>query len=175
MGSGGVGASARTGNHFHLSCDSSEWSMMLRPLTTSVVLFMESTFFYFRVTISGKLCHKLPPPAFGGGGSCSRGCLLSTALRAILLSFGRGDGGRFKRPASCGSGSVHQTGAVSPESSRYLSRSDEMFAHAQGHRHECGRMRRDGQIFATSSCLTGQYAKVCRQDRGRVASGSPKI
>ena len=38
-----------------------------------------------------------------------RGCLLSTALRAILLSFGRGDGGRFKRPASCGSGSVHQT------------------------------------------------------------------
>ena len=109
MGSGGVGASARTGNHFKLSCDSSEWSMMLRPLTTSVVLFMESTFFDFRVTISGKLCHKLPPPAFGGGGSCFRGCLLSTALRAILLSFGRGDGGRFKRPASCGSGSVHQT------------------------------------------------------------------
>ena len=72
MGSGGVGASARTGNHFHLACDSSEWSMMLRPLTTSVVLFMESTFFDFRVTISGKLCHKLPPPAFGGGGSCFR-------------------------------------------------------------------------------------------------------
>ena len=41
------------------------------------------------------------------------------------------------------------------------------------------RMRRDGQEFATSSCSTGQHAKVCRQDRGRVitvpASGSPKI
>ena len=41
-------------------------------------------------------------------------------------------------PASCGSRSAHQTWAVSPESSRYLSRSDEMFAHAQGHRHEYG-------------------------------------
>ena len=38
-----------------------------------------------------------------------------------------------------------------------------------------GRMRRDGQEFATSSCLPGQNAKVCRQDRGRAASESPKI
>ena len=40
------------------------------------------------------------------------------------------------------------------------------------------RMRRDGQEFATSSCSTGQHAKVCRQDRGRVitvpASGTQK-
>ena len=38
-----------------------------------------------------------------------------------------------------------------------------------------GRMRRDGQEFATSSCLPGQHAKACRQDRGRAASESPKI
>ena len=44
-------------------------------------------------------CHRLPLAE--GVLVSGRGCLLSTALRAILLSFGRGDGGRLKRPASC--------------------------------------------------------------------------
>ena len=112
MGSGGVGASARTGNHFKLSCDSSEWSMMLRPLTTSVVLFMESTFFlFFRVTISGNMSQTATACLWRRGFLFQEEVVFCQQhyVPAILSSFGRGDGGRFKRPASCGSGSVHQT------------------------------------------------------------------
>ena len=175
MGSGGVGASARTGNHFHLSCDSSEWSMMLRPLTTSVVLFMESTFFYFRVTISGKLCHKLPPPAFGGGGSCSEVVFCQQLYEpSSCLSAGAtvadSSGPHHVDPGPC-----TKRGRFLPNPQDICRAATRCSPRRRGTGTNTGRMRRNGQEFATSSCLPGQNAKVCRQDRGRAAPESPKI